>query len=162
MREVKFPLHDRLILTPIEVVMMFSAHAGSGSGDVSVGRLVLRSGSHRSGAERNVLFPAFLPWLPSKDFSSKGAFLGMVVSLPFILSVLLGHPDWSWYRLLGQSLGFLLAMAGSVAYISLNFTGSTTFTSRTGVKKEIYTYIRPMAVSFAFGVVALIVFAFVK
>jgi hypothetical protein len=53
-------------------------------------------------------------------------------------------------------------MSSSIAYISLNFTGATTFTSRTGVRKEIYTYIRPMAISFGIGLILLLVFAFVK
>jgi Na+(H+)/acetate symporter ActP len=108
------------------------------------------------------LFPILLPWLPSKVFSTKGAFLGLLAALPFALSVPLQHMDWTWYRQTGQILGYLLAMSSSTAYISLNFTGATTFTSRTGVRKEIYTYIRPMAISFGIGLILLLVFAFVK
>ncbi len=162
MREVKFPLHDRLILTPIEVIMLFLPMLAAAVVMFLLGRWTYALAAITVVLSGTVLFPALLPWLPSKDFSSKGAFLGMAVSIPFILSILFGHSDWSWYRQLGQSLGFLLAMAASVAYISLNFTGSTTFTSRTGVKKEIYTYIRPMAISFVLGAILLIVFAFVR
>jgi hypothetical protein len=53
-------------------------------------------------------------------------------------------------------------MTASVAFISLNFTGSSTFTSRTGVQKEIFTYIRPMAVSFGLGLALSLIFAFVR
>jgi Na+(H+)/acetate symporter ActP len=108
------------------------------------------------------LFPLLLPWLPTRDFSTKGAVLGFLASIPFALSVLLPHPDWSWYRQAGQVLGYVLSMTASVAFISLNFTGSSTFTSRTGVQKEIFTYIRPMAVSFGLGLALSLIFAFVR
>ena len=35
----------------------------------------------------------------------------------------------------------LLIIPAVTAYLALNFTGSTTFTSRTGVKKEIFRYV---------------------
>lgn len=161
MREVKFPLRDRLVLTPVEVTMTLLPMLGAAVAAFLIGGWAYALAVFASVLGGTVLFPALLPWLPSKDFSSKGGFLGMVVSLPFILWVLSAHTYWTWYRQLGQSLGYLLALVGSVAYISLNFTGSSTFTSRTGVKKEIYTYIRPMAVSFGVGLVLLNVFAFV-
>jgi hypothetical protein len=42
-------------------------------------------------------------------------------------------------------------------FIALNFTGATTFTSRTGVRREIFTYVPIMAWSFCGGVIMLIV-----
>lgn len=162
MRQVRFNLRDRLVLAPVDVTqtllpMLVAMGLGFLLGGVPylLAALVL----FLSGT---VLFPALLPWLPTKDFSSKGGFLGLVAALPFVLSVALGHADWSWYRQLGQSLGYLLTMSAGVAFISLNFTGSSTFTSVVGVRKEIYTYIRPMAVMGFLGLISLIVFAFVK
>jgi hypothetical protein len=162
MRLVRFNLRDRLILTPVDVTqtllpMLVAMGVGFLLGGVPY--LLAAFTVFMCGV---VLFPALLPWLPTKDFSSKGGFLGIVASLPFVLSVVLGHADWSWYRQLGQSLGYLLTMSAAVAFISLNFTGSSTFTSVVGVRKEIYRYIRPMAVMGALGLIALIVFAFVK
>jgi hypothetical protein len=49
-------------------------------------------------------------------------------------------------------LTFLLVMPPATAYLALNFTGSTPYPSRTGVRKEIYTYIPVMAVMFALGI----------
>ena len=43
------------------------------------------------------------------------------------------------------------------AFLALNFTGSTTFTSRSGVRREIFTYIPVMAGMFGVGVVLFIV-----
>ncbi len=40
------------------------------------------------------------------------------------------------------------------AYLALNFTGSTTFTSRTGVKKEIFRYVPVMAVMAGAGIIS--------
>ena len=162
MRQVRFALRDRLVLTPVDVTQTLLPML------VAMGLVFLIGGIPYLLAalvlflSGTVLFPALLPWLPTKDFSSKGGFLGFVAALPFVLSVVLGHADWTWYRQLGQSLGYLLTMSAGVAYISLNFTGSSTFTSVVGVRKEIYTYIRPMAVIGALGLISLIVFAFVK
>ena len=161
MRRGNFPLKDRLVLTPVEVTQTLLPMAAAVGVAFLIGGWVYALAAALVVLSGTVLFPALLPWLPTHDFSSKGFFLGAAVSVPFILSVLLGHSDWSWYRQLGQSLGFLLAMAASIGYISLNFTGASTYTSRTGVKKEIYAYIPLMAWSFGIGIIALIVFAFV-
>ena len=43
-------------------------------------------------------------------------------------------------------------MPAVTAYLALNFTGATTFTSRTGVAREMRMYIRTMAWLFGAGV----------
>jgi hypothetical protein len=48
------------------------------------------------------------------------------------------------------------------AYLALNFTGSTTFTSKTGVRREIYKYIPVMAWSLGAGVALRIALAFLR
>ena len=162
MREVKFPLRDRLVLVPVEINTVWLPEL------IAIGLGFIIGGLPYMLAVITVilcgtaLFPILLPALPSKDFSTKGAFLGLLAALPFALSVLFNHTDWTWYRQVGQVLGYLLSMSASTAFISLNFTGATTFTSRTGVRKEIFTYIRPMAVGFGIGLILLLVFAFVK
>jgi hypothetical protein len=109
-----------------------------------------------------VLFPILLPWLPTHNFSTKGFFLGGLAALPFALSPFLRHPDWTWYRQLVQALEFLLAMPAVTAFISLNFTGSTTFTSRSGVKREMFAYIPAMAWTFGIGILLGIASIFVR
>ncbi|MCL5256734.1 MAG: carbon monoxide dehydrogenase, partial [Chloroflexi bacterium] len=95
----------------------------------------------RAGA---VLFPMVLPWLPTRDFSSKGFVLGGLVGLPFAIAALLGAPGPTWSTAI-LALAYLLLMSPVTAYLALNFTGSTPFTSRSAVAREISTYIRPMA-----------------
>ncbi len=162
MRKVKFTLRDRLVLAPVEVrlsflVMLAAAvvlyFLGGWTGSLAAIAAVLAG---------TVLFPILLPWIPTHNFSTKGFLLGLVAALPIAISVLIGHPDWSWWKLAGQMLAYLLAMPAVTAFIALNFTGSTTFTSRSGVKKEIFTYIPFMAGTFGTGILLLIVFAFIK
>lgn len=162
MREVKFTLRDRLVLVPVEVTSKWWVVLIAVAVGFIIGRVPYALAALTAILGGTVLFPILLPWLPSKDFSTKGAFLGALTAVPFVLFVLLGNNSWSWYRQLGQVLGYLLFLSASVSYISLNFTGATTFTSRTGVRKEIFAYIRPMAASFAIGLILLVVFAFIR
>ncbi len=161
MREVKFPLRDRVVLIPVELTPILLRVLIAIVVAFLIGQLPYALAVLTVILSGTAFFPILLPWLPSRDFSTKGAFLGFLAALPFALSVLLQHPDWSGYRQAGQVIGYLLAMSSSIAYLSLNFTGSTPFTSRTGVRKEIYTYIRPMVISFGIGLILLLVSAFV-
>ena len=96
------------------------------------------------------LFPILMPYIPVKDFSAKGVVLGLILSLPFAYYALIGSGD-RWMNAL-SALGYVLVMMAGTGYLALNFTGSSTFTSRTGVRKEIYRYIPPMAGLFTAGV----------
>jgi hypothetical protein len=53
----------------------------------------------------------------------------------------------------GYAVTSLLFFPPITAFLALNFTGATTFTSRTGVRKEIFTYIRVMAAMFVTGII---------
>jgi hypothetical protein len=57
------------------------------------------------------------------------------------------------WALVLETLTHMLIMTPVVAYLALNFTGSTTFTSRTGVKREIFKYIPILAVMILSGIV---------
>jgi hypothetical protein len=48
------------------------------------------------------------------------------------------------------------------AFLALNFTGSTTFTSRTGVRREIFAYVPIMAWSFGAGVLSVVVLTLIR
>jgi hypothetical protein len=153
MRRVEFPLRDRLVLTPIEVVSvalpaivaaaaMFLL-AGPGSACAVIAAVLAGT----------VLFPAFLPVIPTRDFSTKGFILGFVVALPFawLFASAPGLPGWAAVL---AAITPLLLIPAVTAYLALNFTGSTPFTSRTGVKKEIFRYVKLMVVMAGAGVAA--------
>ena len=74
-----------------------------------------------------------------------------LVALPFAALASLGyHGDATWQRA-GWALAYLLFMPPVTAFLSLNYTGSTTFTSWSGVKREIFAYVPVMAWMFAPG-----------
>jgi hypothetical protein len=87
----------------------------------------------------------------------KGFVLGGLVAVPFAVRVLLGGADAALWSRAVWALIFLLAMPPVTAYLALNFTGSTPFTSKSGVRREIFAYTRVMAVAFGTGIVLAIV-----
>jgi hypothetical protein len=106
-----------------------------------------------------LLFPLLLPWLPTHHFSTKGFILGGLVTLPFIFAFLSKTSDDPFlFRLLGAATYLLLAMP-LTAYPGLNFTGSTTFTSKTGVRYEFVTYLRPMVIMFGLSLLLMVILA---
>jgi hypothetical protein len=108
-----------------------------------------------------VLFPLLLPWLPTKDFSTKGWSLGLVLTLGVVLmNTLWLKVDISTTHKIINVASSLLIWPPVVAFIALNFTGASTFTSRSGVKAEMHSYIRPMAVSFILGIILSIIARF--
>jgi hypothetical protein len=60
-----------------------------------------------------------------------------------------------------MALACLLAMPAVTAFLALNFTGSTTYTSRSGVRHEIHTYVPFMAWTFGLGMVLTVVLALI-
>jgi hypothetical protein len=89
-----------------------------------------------------VLFAALLPWLPGRMFAVKGAALGLVAAA--VQGELGGGllPDGA-PGVLGLALG--LVTVAITSYLAANYTGSTTFTSLSGVKRELKVSIPLMA-----------------
>jgi len=143
-RRVKFTLGDRLTLVPVElkqvllpmliltVVLFFT---------VGLIPALALFGSVIAGT---VLFPAMLPWLPTKNFSTKGFILGGFVASVFGLAHVLSSLHHPLIYILVSTLAYVITLPPVTAFLSLNFTGATTFTSRSGVRKEINTYFPAM------------------
>jgi len=145
MRRVIFPLRDRLVLTPIELV-----HAALPTLAAAILLYFLAGPLAALGAitavlTGTVLFPALLHFIPTKDFSTKGLILGVIAAFPFALSFAGDPPSPSGVNIMA-AIAALLLMPAVTAYLALNFTGSTPFTSRSGVKTEIFRYVPLMAV----------------
>lgn len=153
MRRVEFPFRDRIVLSPVELIhAAIPAIIGAVVLYLLAG-LVAALAAITAVVGGTVLFPALLPFIPTKDFSTKGLILGLVLAIPFAISFgttpVLPFP--------GNALGALAALLlipAVVAYLALNFTGCTTFTSRTGVKKEIFRYVPVMAAMAVVGSLA--------
>jgi len=161
MRRVRFDLGDRLVLIPVELVHTLLP--------ILIAAVVLFFLSGLRSALATVasvlagvaLFPILLPFLPTREFSTKGFILGGIVALPFA-ATFWGRADTAWWlRALG-SLSYLLPMSAVTAFLALNFTGATPLTSRTGVRREIFAYIPLMAGMFGVGILLTIAFAVMR
>jgi hypothetical protein len=162
MRRVRFDLQDRLLLIPVEIAHFLLPLMFITAALFLVGTPLAAAGVIAAVLSGIVLFPILLPWIPTRDFSSKGFILGGSVALPFVLLSLLQSPDAVWWLRVGAALGYALTMPPITTYLALNFTGSTTFTSRTGVRREIFTYIPIMAWTFGAGIVLAFISAVIR
>jgi hypothetical protein len=158
MRQVRFDLRDRAVLVPVEMknYLLWAVLAGllatlllGWEGLAAVAVLFLTG---------TVLFPLLLPFLPFKAFSAKGFVLGAVVAVAFALASVWAEGGSLDPSILLPAVAWALLISPWVAYLALNFTGSSTLTSRTGVRKEIFRYIPLMAVTFIIGVVLMLAY----
>ena len=154
MRRVRFTLKDRITLIPVELVA------------VLIPLLILivigSKGAVAALLAGTVLFPILLPWIPTHNFSTKGFILGSLIAIPFAVLAFFRNPESPLWLRSAWALVYLLFMPSLTAYLTLNFTGSTTFTSRSGVRREIFAYIPVMAWMFGLGLVLNIALIFVR
>ena len=153
MRRVKFTLRDRLILIPVELTHSLLPILLAALILYFVGGLILSAAVVAAILAGVALFPIFLPWIPTPNFSTKGYVLGALVVLPFALAKLLANSDPALWPRVSWAVVYMLALPTVTAFLALNFTGSTNFTSRSGVRREIFTYIPVMAITFGAGLI---------
>ncbi|MBN2257966.1 MAG: hypothetical protein JW704_09095 [Anaerolineaceae bacterium] len=101
-----------------------------------------------------LLFPLVLPWLPYKDFSTKGFTLGLLVTLPFSLAIVCRNP-FEWISII-TAIVLLIFLPPVTAFISLNFTGSTAFNKHSKIKEELVTYIPIHMILFGAGILMML------
>lgn len=161
MRLVTFNLLDRLILIPVEITHLILPTV------ILMALLYLISGIFPALAllamvvANLIIFPILLPWIPTPNFSTKGFLLGIFVAVPFFFLVLFENPLAEWWKRIGWALPYLLILPSLVAFIGLTTTGVTTYTSTSGVKREIFAYFPAMFWMFCSGVLLGAVFRFV-
>lgn len=155
MGELTFTLHERLVLVPIELVSALKVSLPI------LAALFLLGGIRFGYAEPaaflpivawlgavlagTVVTPLLLPWLPTSSFTVKGAYVGLLWSLLLYFLAATGS--------LLQTAALFLILSAVSAFFALNFTGSTPFTSRSGVKKEMRLSLPLMAGAVIVGVV---------
>jgi hypothetical protein len=88
-----------------------------------------------------VITPMFLPYIPGRHFSLKGFISGTIVFLIFFFLEPTGINHL-------ESFSWLFIMGAISSFTAMNFTGSSTFTSLSGVKKEMKIFV-PLQVGFA-------------
>ncbi len=144
MRKVAFPILERTKLIPVElsygkyyllfvpalffILAGINAHGYSidkawTSGGISVLNLLI---AYIAGC---AITPLLLPWIPFKRFSLKG------LAVVWIIAAFLFY-----FQFLGNSIieviSWFLIMGSLSSFLAMNFTGSSTFTSLSGVQKE--------------------------
>jgi acetyl-CoA decarbonylase/synthase complex subunit gamma len=147
MRKVRFGFRERLELTPMEIVpalkgfliflataffifglqpegILFRSALNNGLPVAILGAAALLSGTF--------LTPLLLPWIPFRSFAIKGFLVGGIATAALVF--LVPAKALQSVYLLSFSLVFFPAAS---SYLALQFTGSTTFTSISGVKKEL-------------------------
>jgi len=162
MRSVRFTFYDRLILTPVELVeavknilpvfgVLFIVNLFA-KRRFGIYDATLYLGANIAGA---FITPALLPFIPGKAFSFKGWLVGIIWA---------AFAFWffSWYApgfwLLVVGYGLLLPAVSS--FLAMNFTGASTYTSPSGVLKEMKIAL-PFIVGFALvGVVLILIKSF--
>jgi hypothetical protein len=77
--------------------------------------------------------PILLPWLPGRAFSVKGLFPGLLAAafLAFARRGGLGHVPEGM-----EVAAWCLVVLAIASYLAMNFTGASTYTSLSGVRKE--------------------------
>lgn len=162
MRRVYFTLRDRLVVIPVEIIGSLIPMLIAAALVFVVGGWISALAVVAAILAGVVLFPILLPWLPTHDFSTKGFILGGFVALPFVFLSLSSTAELAWWLRIGQAITPLLVWSPVTAFLALNFTGSTTFTSRSGVRREIFAYIPAMAVSLGLGIALLIAWSIIR
>ena len=169
MRTVKFSIWDRLKLVPVELAN------GKYYLILVPALFLILSGLNRKGYSIDLAYnnglrsvfnlliayltgcgitPALLPWIPFRRFALKGLLTGLLAAGFLAYFHLLGHGFLeiiSWFLMIGSVSSFL----------AMTFTGTSTFTSLSGVQKEMKTAV-PMQIGMsAMGVIAWIVSKFI-
>jgi acetyl-CoA decarbonylase/synthase complex subunit gamma len=80
-----------------------------------------------------VLNPLLLPYLPGRTFSVKGFSIGVIIALLLLYIWGINLQTWAGRT---ESLAWLLIIPAVAGFLAMNFTGCSTYTSLSGVKKE--------------------------
>ncbi|MGD8990280.1 MAG: mercury methylation corrinoid protein HgcA [Desulfobacterales bacterium] len=168
MRKVTFSMLERVVLIPVElahlpkpslyVLLAAFVFSGIGTQIFSLSAAWVRgfmllfayAAGILSGA---VVTPTLLPWIPGKSFAVKGAITGVVGGAAITAFF------WSDLQLLGAVALVLFTTAVS-SYLAMNFTGSTPYTSPSGVEKEMRKAIPCQALALLGALVAWVGTAF--
>ncbi len=149
MRCKGFPLAERMALVPVELtqvvgktcllMLFFLIFSGLGGGhsfweaslDMGLFAVLALLAALVSGT---VLVPLMLPWLSGRAFSIKGMWTGLFSYLFLVAISGLVSPA----RIIGplEAVAWLLMVPALSSWLGMNYTGASTYTSRSGVRHE--------------------------
>jgi len=101
-----------------------------------------------------VMMPLLLPYIPFRSFAVKGFITGLALSIVLLSIHMLGNNYF-------EIISWFLIITSVSSFLGMNFTGSSTFTSLSGVKKEMKIAI-PIQIGFsALGIILFIISLFI-
>lgn len=171
MRAVRFNMNDRLKVIPVEFVqgikyvLFFSAILFVLSGLNSSGFNItdmLGSGilaiicimlAFISGV---ILTPLLLPFIPGRAFALKGFIIVIPIFL-FLSYLVTAFQNLIWI----ERIAWFLLMSSISSFLAMNFTGASTYTSLSGVKKEMGLAVPFQVVGFIAGLILWVISRFI-
>jgi len=169
MRRVTFTLPERVVLVPVElshlpkptawVLLAVFILSGIGTGLFSFsaawGRGLIALTAYVAGVLGGaVAAPILLPWIPGRAFALKGTLTGIAAGLAVTVAV---SNSLSWL----EAAALIFFTTAISSYLAMNFTGSTPYTSPSGVEKEMRRAIPLQAAVALIAVVAWVAAAFI-
>ena len=148
MRAKTFTAWERAVLIPIELVstlkaaviiipilLIISGILGPATFLSNMGTYGLLAGlaiifSILAGA---VLTPLLLPWIPGRAFTTKGFVMGLFMAVAMVFLEVGDFTTWSGKL---EIMAWFFIITAPAMYMAMNFTGASTYTSLSGVKKE--------------------------
>lgn len=164
MRTVHFNMKDRAILIPVEVILGLKYLLPA------IAVLGILSGLNRTGlifsqmlhnttfviANTTVAYmagtifaPLLLPYIPFRSFSLKGASIGIIAFFLLFMSKQTGA--------LTETIAWLLIMLSTSSFLTMNFTGTSNYTSLSGVLKEMKIAVPIQIGSLSIGIILFII-----
>lgn len=168
MRKVKFNVLDRAVLTPVEtiqkikyfpiVVLLFLLINLISNNNLSFLEIfnisMINSTPYLIAILLGTVFiPIFLPIIPFNSFALKGVVVGLVWSVITICF----SSTFLYTESLMLMISNTLLLTSITTYLGLNFTGSSTYTSFSGVLKETIRTVPIVIIASVIGVILLIV-----
>ena len=173
MREVRFPLRDRVVLIPVELVgaakyaLLTAACliflAGWGLDGFSIPRMLGVGAASAAllltvAVGSIVLTAALLPWLPGRALAVKGLWLGLAFTAgTAACEALCPGLFGGWLSV----AAWCLTIPAAASFLAMNFTGSTTYTSLSGVRREMRVAVPIQAACTVLGAVLWLIGRFV-
>ena len=163
MRKVTFNFRERAVVIPNDIIINFKfllitaacflLLSGFGPGIYSLDRIVsygipsviILTVAYFAGM---ILPQLLLPYLPGRSFSAKGAWIGVLLAASIGLYL---HENGIIASNPGQ-VSWLFIVPAVMSFIAVNFTGNSTYTSLSGVIKEMKIALPIQIVSAVIGV----------
>jgi hypothetical protein len=165
MRKVSFNFADRLKLTPVDIVYARYKLLGAFTLIFFLSGLNAHGISFTQAIDKGLpgmlyillayltgilITPLILPIIPVRMFAFKGFITGTILAFTLFLANNLGMN-------ILESISWFLMIGAISSFMAMNFTGASTFTSLSGVKKEMRIFVPVQISSATIGLILFVV-----